>query len=326
MDGEFTGVAAAAAMAGRVQSQAHTVAVSTKRVRVRDLAASATGDEGGVAASLAFLQLQQLAWEPGAATVRLESSEALSRALSVLDRTLTVAAHKVGVLYVGEGQTTQAEILSNAQGSPRYQQLLRALGRFVTLSELGPELYSGGLDRSPDALDGRFSLFWASEALHVMYHVATLMPTRPGDAAGTHKKRHIGNDYVHIVYNDSGALAYDPDTLTGQFTFVAIVVAPLDADLYRVTVHRKPQILPFGPLLAAQLVPAAHLGALVRQTSVNADIACHKYQEERGQPFRSHAEERLAQLKLIAERFASHAAASASSTTGTADGATLAPL
>jgi hypothetical protein len=30
------------------------------------------------------------------------------------------------------------------------------------------------------------------------------MPTKDSDPACTNKKRHIGNDYVTIVYNDSG--------------------------------------------------------------------------------------------------------------------------
>lgn len=40
--------------------------------------------------------------------------------------------------------------------------------------------------------------------LSVIYHVATLMPNRESDRNCNDKKRHIGNDYVTIVYNDSG--------------------------------------------------------------------------------------------------------------------------
>jgi tuberous sclerosis protein 2 len=35
-----------------------------------------------------------------------------------------------------------------------------------------------------------------------MFHVATLMPHN--DPSCLNKKRHIGNDFVTIVYNDSG--------------------------------------------------------------------------------------------------------------------------
>lgn len=49
--------------------------------------------------------------------------------------------------------------------------------------------------------------------LLVVFHVATLMPNREGDPQFTNKKLHIGNDYVHIVYNDSNQ-AYALDTLS----------------------------------------------------------------------------------------------------------------
>ena len=38
----------------------------------------------------------------------------------------------------------------------------------------------------------------------VIFHIATLMPNKESDPNCNSKKRHIGNDYVTIVYNDSG--------------------------------------------------------------------------------------------------------------------------
>lgn len=38
----------------------------------------------------------------------------------------------------------------------------------------------------------------------VVFHIATMMPTKESDVRCTNKKLHIGNDYVTIVYNDSG--------------------------------------------------------------------------------------------------------------------------
>ena len=37
----------------------------------------------------------------------------------------------------------------------------------------------------------------------VIFHIATLMPSQEGDTRFNNKKRHIGNDFVTIVYNDS---------------------------------------------------------------------------------------------------------------------------
>jgi len=38
----------------------------------------------------------------------------------------------------------------------------------------------------------------------VVFHVATLMPTKETDPSCNNKKLHIGNDYVTIVFNESG--------------------------------------------------------------------------------------------------------------------------
>ena len=40
--------------------------------------------------------------------------------------------------------------------------------------------------------------------MQVVYHTATLMPNRETDPQFNKKKRHIGNDFVSIVYNESG--------------------------------------------------------------------------------------------------------------------------
>lgn len=37
-----------------------------------------------------------------------------------------------------------------------------------------------------------------------IFHIATLMPTKDSDKNRCDKKRHLGNDFVSIVYNDSG--------------------------------------------------------------------------------------------------------------------------
>jgi len=38
----------------------------------------------------------------------------------------------------------------------------------------------------------------------VIYHIATLMPNKESDPNCNAKKLHIGNDYVTVVYNESG--------------------------------------------------------------------------------------------------------------------------
>ena len=45
----------------------------------------------------------------------------------------TLDTHKIGVLYVGPGQSTGAAILANSHGSRRYINFLNALGDIVRL-------------------------------------------------------------------------------------------------------------------------------------------------------------------------------------------------
>ena len=56
-----------------------------------------------------------------------------------------------------------------------------------------------------DHLSESFALLWALLVIvSVIFHIATLMPNKESDPNCNSKKRHIGNDYVTIVYNDSG--------------------------------------------------------------------------------------------------------------------------
>ena len=56
----------------------------------------------------------------------------------------------------------------------------------------------------------------------VVYHTATLMPSSESDPQFNKKKRHIGNDYVAIVYNDGGD-KYKMGTVKGQFIYAHII-------------------------------------------------------------------------------------------------------
>lgn len=125
-------------------------------------------------------------------------------AVKNLDRIPPYETHKIGVLYVGKGQAgKEAEILANEHGSVRYMEFVRHLGQLINLSEIDPRgTYLGGLEVGGE--DGKYAYIWKDDVLQVIFHVATLMPTRPNDPLCTNKKRHIGNNYVTIVYNDSG--------------------------------------------------------------------------------------------------------------------------
>ena len=83
-------------------------------------------------------------------------------------------------------------------------------------------MYAGGLD--PDE-DGEYAYAWWDDIGQILYHTATLMPNHPHEPHFNNKKRHIGNDLVRIIWNDSG-MPYRFDTLATQFQFVNIVIEP----------------------------------------------------------------------------------------------------
>jgi tuberous sclerosis protein 2 len=179
-----------------------------------------------VAIDPSFLILQLSPFPDGASTPYVKlvpeaSIPALNRSIGILDRIPVIDTHKVGILYVAPGQTDETEILSNMHGSPAYTRFLEGIGRLINLrSQL--DVYAGGLD--PDE-DGEYAYAWWDDIGQILYHAATMMPTRPDDSQCNNKKRHIGNDYVRIVWNDSGS-QYRFDTLSTQFQFVNIVIEP----------------------------------------------------------------------------------------------------
>lgn len=56
----------------------------------------------------------------------------------------------------------------------------------------------------------------------VIFHVATLMPTTDSDAKCNNKKKNIGNDFVTIVYNESGR-EYDIQTVKVSRDIILII-------------------------------------------------------------------------------------------------------
>ncbi|KAG8856912.1 Tuberous sclerosis 2-like protein [Tulasnella sp. 330] len=212
----------------------------------------------------------------------LPDSEELKRTLRTLDRTPVIDSHTIGVLYVAPGQTSELEILGNRHGSPAYARFLQGLGRLIRLRGQ-KTVYTGGLDFTNDE-DGPHAYAWWDDIAQVLYHTATMMPNRPGDTQLSYKKMHIGNDYVRIVWNDSGA-PYLFDTLKTDFQFANIIIEPHSAgasgayssslhehEFFKVSCQRAPGMPEFGPLGNFKLVSSDSLPAFVRQVSLLADF------------------------------------------------------
>ncbi|KAF8556741.1 hypothetical protein OG21DRAFT_1436438 [Imleria badia] len=168
-----------------------------------------------------FLPLQLSSYPSAPTHRRIIDESALPALFRNLDRTPVIDTHKVGIMYVAPGQTEELEILRNTHGSPAYTRFLEGIGRLINLRGQ-VDVYAGGLN--PDE-DGEYAYAWWDDIGQVLFHTATMMPNDADDEYCVNKKRHIGNDYVRIVWNDGGR-PYKFDTLATQFQFLNIVIEP----------------------------------------------------------------------------------------------------
>lgn len=150
-----------------------------------------------------FLQLYHTGPHQPAGEQPLQIGPGNIKAIALLDLIPPFETHKIGVLYVGQGQcNNEAEMFRNRHGSLRYTEFLRNLGTLVALRDAKEHNMFVNMETS--GKDGKFTYIWQDDIVQVTFHVATLMPNREQDPNCYDKKKHIGNDFVTIVYNESG--------------------------------------------------------------------------------------------------------------------------
>ncbi|KAJ2034914.1 hypothetical protein H4S03_004659 [Coemansia sp. S3946] len=198
--------------------------------------------------------------------VPLVKSESLFRDIRALDRIHARETIKVAVLYVGPGQWSEAEILSNSllDTSGSYRSFVDSLGWQVNLATF--QGFTGKLESNGS--DGESCPYYADESIEVAFHEAAAMPKDQKDMRQMGKKRHIGNDHVHIIWNESHH-NYRPETISGDFGNVQIQIRPLEAGEYGIGIYCDEQIKPFGPLCDGTIVSADALSTAVRATAIN---------------------------------------------------------
>lgn len=134
--------------------------------------------------------------------------------------------HKVGVLLQREGQTTEEELYSNheEQGSgvcARFNKFMSSIGERVPLHNF--QGYAGSLDTMSNR-SGSFTYYKQVEDHEILFHVCTLLPHKEADAQSVEKKRHIGNDNVLIIFQDSDKCTLDLSCIQTKVTLNIIVV------------------------------------------------------------------------------------------------------
>ncbi|KAJ3214341.1 Replication factor A protein 1 [Dinochytrium kinnereticum] len=269
-----------------------------------------------------LLQLSQYPASPGYQPPNvLADDDPTSRAIKVLDRIPVVDLHKIGLVYVSSNQENEVAILSNTHGSRLYTKFISSLGHFVKLSEKSGA-YTGGLDTSEYAADGKYGLLWEDSAsgTQMIFHATTLMPTHvERDPQCSGKKRHIGNDFLLIAFDESGLDSFSFDTFPGQFNYINIVIKPIgtlsskapadDFDkiynktLFSVKMRSKDglDIPQLGLLCDEKIVPGIGLAGVVRRSALHANMLALNvaHSSTGGGMFVSNIRERLRQIKRI---------------------------
>lgn len=98
--------------------------------------------KSGINPSFVFLQLYHSAsFGQREEKPMLIHNESVQRAVKVLDTIPPYETHRIGIVYVREGQTnSEVEILKNKFGSMRYVELLQNLGTLVKLEDVDPQV------------------------------------------------------------------------------------------------------------------------------------------------------------------------------------------
>lgn len=226
--------------------------------------ATVLNESGGelYTANFWFLSLNSLRKQGEQNALPIPNEPQFERAINALDRAPVLDLHKAGVIYIGPNQRDEESVLSNTAGSPAYNRFLRKLGRLIRLKN-NRDFYVGGLDTEMD-LDGKYAYGYPAKTSQLIFHVTTMMPNRDDDKQRSSKKRHIGNNFVNIYFDESGH-AFDFDMVKSQFNFINIVITPTYCDnKWRVRAFRKEGLANVLAAYELKTMSEAYLSQFVR--------------------------------------------------------------
>ncbi|EYB98228.1 hypothetical protein Y032_0133g1782 [Ancylostoma ceylanicum] len=236
--------------------------------------------------------------QPGAIRLgRKPNDEVLQRSLRNLDRISGIEYHAVGVLYVGMYQETEAQILANVYGSERYAKFLKLLGNPIPLDK-----HPGGL---LPGKHGSYTYEYQDELSRITFLVATLMPHAENDPNCNMKKKLIANNFVSIVFNESGA-PFKLGSVCGQFAHVALEVIPYDENNVLLQLHAKQEISCWLATRRALLNDRCAV-RLLRKMIVRTQLSVNVWrsvQDNDDQPYISSGVDRLRKITAIRDKCA----------------------
>jgi hypothetical protein len=226
--------------------------------------------------------------------IMLQKSPALLRDLRGIDKLYSREIAKFAIIYVGLNQETENAILKNKSGSKIYREFVNTLGKVIDINaHVG---YLGGLD----ATIVENVLYYSNATSEMVFHDVTMLKDDPSDIKQLKKKRHIGNDHVHIIWNEHYR-EYKWDTIGGDFGNVQICITPLQNGLFAIDIYKDDILDSFGPLQTKCLISKQHLGPFVRNTAMNAYKVAHSLEKSPDEPHPFTL--RKQSISLVSERY-----------------------
>uniref|UniRef100_A0A1I8M4M8 Rap-GAP domain-containing protein n=1 Tax=Musca domestica TaxID=7370 RepID=A0A1I8M4M8_MUSDO len=201
-----------------------------------------------------------------------------SQLIGVYDEHVLVSNFKFGVLYQRYGQTTEEELFCNNKSSSAFEEFLDVLGQRIRLKD--HKGYRGGLDIQ-NGHTGDTAIYEVFKEREVIFHVSTMLPHTEGDPQQLQRKRHIGNDIVAIVFQESNT-PFSPDMIASHFLHAFIVIQPLEPNTantrYKVSVTARDDVPFFGPTLPNPAVfrKGQEFKEFILTKLINAENACYK--------------------------------------------------
>jgi hypothetical protein len=244
------------------------------------------------------------------------------RDIHLLDRTVALDTHKVALLFAtpvdaSDDHEDEVDFLLNVpSASSTFFDFCVGLGSVVMSRHL--KYFSAGFDTSGSDTDGKYALIWiegshegvSSSSCLTIFHTVPYMPKNINN-----RKRHVGNDAVHIVFCDpssflheqqwAGGMQEETDSILigGEFGFVTIFVIPASLGSYRVKLQLRPGLpektrLQLHHLPGEDIISTKDAPTFVRRLANLADIACSAFMHDTLGPQTSW-EIRLRQLRLM---------------------------
>jgi len=178
---------------------------------------------------------------------------ALVEQLRTFERNLLVSSYKFGLLLCKSGQDDENAMFSNVDTTPDFDEFCDFLGDRITLQ--GWSRFAAGLD-TKTGTTGKTSIYTQFKDFEIMFHVSTMLPFHVKDKQQLERKRHIGNDVCVVVFLESDADIFSPETLVSHFNHVFFVVTKdretsekFGETHYRINVAHKPGVPPASPPL-----------------------------------------------------------------------------